>query len=268
MSQQNNIEILSAVFAAGESKIFALSGEYFEVIDCTGPIDVVLSDISGAQLARLSQAQASFYSKSVSFGVIQITSASAQTVRFAYGSGETGTRRSSGSMSISGPVALDAATLAALEVISISSPISLGASTLSALASVDLKTATIDSLKNPYQSTSSYSQVGALAANTPVTIFSPGANANGAILISAGFSDIQTVPFVANMVAKTSAPANPTDGEIVVLGLIAYSANSNPTVLVGKTDVPAYLPAGVGLYYIQSVANPGNYARSARYRLL
>lgn len=116
MSEQNSIELVSIVFGAGESRLFALTGEYFEIIDAPNPIDVVLSDFNGAQRARMNQASASFYSKGVQYGVIQITSATAQTVRFAYGSGETGTRRATGSVTISGPVALDAPTLASMKV--------------------------------------------------------------------------------------------------------------------------------------------------------
>jgi len=106
MNQENSIEIVSVTFGAGDSRLFALTGEYFEIIDAPTPIDVVLSDFNGAQRARMSQASASFYSKGVKFGVIQITSAAAQTIRFAYGSGETGTRRATGSMTISGDVTL------------------------------------------------------------------------------------------------------------------------------------------------------------------
>ncbi len=97
---QNTIEIISATFAAGESRLFALSGTYFEVIEAVASIDVLLSDSNGAQNARMTQAGSSFFSKGSPFGVVQITSATAQTIRFAYGSGETGTRRSTGVVSI------------------------------------------------------------------------------------------------------------------------------------------------------------------------
>lgn len=96
------IDIVTATFAAGESRLFALTGQYFEIIDASFPVDVTLSDFYGAQRGLMKSAEASFNLKNTEFGVIQITSASAQTIRFAYGTGEAGTRRAAGAVSIVG----------------------------------------------------------------------------------------------------------------------------------------------------------------------
>ncbi len=101
MSRENFIEIVSVTFAAGESRLFHLSGSYFELIDSPNTVDVILTDVNGAQRGRMLAAEASFNLKNTDFDTIQLTSATAQTVRFAFGSGEAGTRRAAGSVNIS-----------------------------------------------------------------------------------------------------------------------------------------------------------------------
>jgi hypothetical protein len=244
MRNQNSIEIISAVFAAGQSRIFALSGEYFEVIDAPNPIDVVLSDFNGAQKARMVQAGAAFYSKGVAYGVIQITSATAQTVRFAYGSGETGTRRATGSVTVSGPVALDSATLLALEQINV----------------------------RPEAPTASYATSGTVAANTPITIFVPGANLNGAIILNAhiAWQDAGINHTTAFLCKSGAPPATVTDGSIILMANVKqyYSAS----LAFGEAWLPInqFIPAGEGLYFISTSALPSlsQNIRSCRYRLL
>ncbi len=101
MSQQNSLEIVPPVtFNAGETKEYAFTGSYFELIDCPNPVHVDLTDRNGSIRTRMKGAEASFYSKSVEFARITITSPTAQTIKFAYGSGEAGTRRSSGSVNV------------------------------------------------------------------------------------------------------------------------------------------------------------------------
>lgn len=238
--KQNNIEIVSVVMGAGESRLFAMSGEYFEIIDAATPIDVVLSDFNGAQSARMNQASASFYSKGVSFGVVQITSAAAQTIRFAYGTGETGTRRATGSVTISGAVALDAATLLALEQINV----------------------------RPEAATGFFSSMAALAVNTPETLFTPAANTNGAILLTAGFTSVELINFMAVFIAKNAAPAAVTDGEVIAQSTTPYSSSNGYSNLTLPSA--QFIPAGKGLYFIANTAltASANDMRSARYRLL
>ncbi len=100
MSRENFIEIVSVTFAAGESRLFHLSGSYFELIDAPNTVDVILTDVNGAQRGRMLSAEASFNLKNTEFDTIQLTSATAQTIRFAFGSGEAGTRRAAGSVNI------------------------------------------------------------------------------------------------------------------------------------------------------------------------
>lgn len=233
--QQNSIELVSVTFNAGESRLFAVSGEYFEVIDAPNPVDVLLSDFNGAQRARMNQAAASFYSKGVQYGVIQITSASSQTIRFAYGTGETGTRRSTGVVTISGPVALDMASL--------------------------------NAISRPLAATGNYKANGALAANTPETIFTPAANVNGAILLTAGAFQYD-VSHVHTFIAKNAAPTTPFDGEILIASGWYFSSGAN--AFMCQLNDEQFIPAGLGLYFIASAALAAGATnhRHARFRLL
>ena len=141
MTKQSNIEIVTAVFAVGESRLFSVAGNYFEIIQASGAVNVVLSDLTGAQNGRMIGAGASFYSKDTPFSTIQITSATAQTVRFAYGTGETGTRATSGSVTVTNNGG--AFTQAAAAVGAASGPL-LGENTLRRYLMIQNKSATQD----------------------------------------------------------------------------------------------------------------------------
>lgn len=230
-----SIEIITAVFAPGEQRTFALSGQYFELIDAPGPVDVVLSDVYGAQRGLMRSAEASFNLKNTNFGVIQITSATAQTIRFAYGSGEAGTRRAAGSVNIANvpTVALQAADMALV--------------------------------RRPELSTNSWADNTANVANTPKTIFTPAANVNGAIVLSASFSENLASGFFHSLLAKVSAPASASDGELL---MTVSPQGSTGSVLLTCTHLPYAMrvAAGLGLYYFPNTASNG--VRGARYILL
>lgn len=101
MTQQNTfLEIISATFKAGEVKSYVLAGGYFEIIDAPYPVSVRLVDRYGSVRGVMNNAEASFYMKQGDFDAIEITSANAQTIRFAYGSSEAGTRRTAGVVSV------------------------------------------------------------------------------------------------------------------------------------------------------------------------
>lgn len=235
-NETNSLDLVPVIFAAGESRLFQLSGNYFELIDCPTPVDVVLSDINGAQRCRMKSAEASFYSKDVDYSTIQITSAGAQTIRFAYGTGEAGTRRSTGSVTISGnpTVILDATTLAAM-------------------------------LTNarPEISSGNFKSGTALAANTAEQIFAPGANVNGCRILTAHLSDLNGAPAV--LIAKAgAAPTSIYDGEIIAMSKHVTSGNNQNIDL----QYPQTIAAGLGLYFISTQASSAPYGRACRYKLL
>lgn len=94
------IEIIKAAFSAGEVKTFLIQGEYVEILEAAYPVDVAMMDRSGAQLSTMRNAEASYFSRPGKYEVIQVTSQSAQTVRLFVGSGDAGTRRTSGDVSV------------------------------------------------------------------------------------------------------------------------------------------------------------------------
>lgn len=96
----NFLELITIPMAANDAKSFELSGDYFEIIEAQYPVTVILSDRNGVQTGRMSNAEQSFYIKNTGFGNIQILTTNAQTVRIGYGSGEAGTRRTAGIVSV------------------------------------------------------------------------------------------------------------------------------------------------------------------------
>lgn len=247
--QQSNLELLPAVaFQAGETKVFFLSGSYFELIDCANPVDVLLTDPSGGQRARMIGAAQTHHVKNTPYQVIQITSATAQNIRFAYGSGEAGTRNTAGSVSILNAVDLSAASLAALE-------------------STDLNAATLATIRQPLQSTGNFKSSGALAAATPEVVFTPAANVNGAIVLSGGFMLGGNATFCnAVFIAKNGAPASNIDGE-VIFGTTFQNNTAATYSDSGQLNSAQYIPPGIGLYFITAGAVSVG-PRYIRYRLL
>jgi hypothetical protein len=253
-SLQNFLEIVPVVFGAGESKLFHLGGAYFEIIDAPSPVDVVLTDKNGVQRGVMRNAEASFYIKNTDYDTVQLTSATAQTIRFAFGSSEAGTRRSTGSVTISGSVALDAATLAALE-------------------SIDLNAASLNTLRYPLQSNQSWTHSAALSVNTAVQIFAPGSNVNGAVILTAGYQQTGGASNMAGpvFICKSGAPTSITDGEVICCS--SGVATGTNYFACAQLPAPQIIAPGLGLYLISQDALNGAGAstpnmRHCRYRLL
>lgn len=231
------IEILSATFAAGESRIFALTGQYFEIIDATFPVDVTLSDVYGAQRGLMRSAEASFNLKNTNFGVIQITSASAQTIRFAYGTGEAGTRRAAGAVSIVGTVP------------------------------VDLIATDVDAIRRPEAGAANWNSLATVAALTPLAVFTAAANTNGAIVWAAEACDANPASITQSFVAKATAPVSTVDGDVIALSKVDIFAASVFCSL--KLATPQRIAAGLGLFFISNSAGSATHqARMARFTLL
>lgn len=98
------IQIFSLVLAANESREAAVSGEYFELRNAPEPIALIeLLDRSGSVISRLENPEQSDYVKPGRYETVRITNGpTAQTVRHFYGSGDAGSRRTSGLVTIDG----------------------------------------------------------------------------------------------------------------------------------------------------------------------
>lgn len=242
--KQNFIELITVPFNAGESKLFAISGQYFELIDATNPIDVLLSDVNGAQRGVMRSAEASFNLKDTDFATVQLYSATAQTIRFAYGTGEAGTRRAAGAVSIVGTVP-------------VTGP----------LTDAQLRAAVVDVRDRPEGANGFFSSTGGIPANSPIALINPGTNTNGVIFQYAACSDINASAIDMVFLHKASPPTSIYDGtplcvsDIVGLTTTLYAMN-------GRLETPAFVPAGQGVYYITGAAGTANNRRHARWRLL
>lgn len=242
--QQSFLEILPPVaFGVGEQRTFAITGSYFEIIDAVDPVNIVLSDVYGAQRGLMKGAEASFHLKNTAFAYVQITSATAQTIRFAYGSGEAGTRRAAGAVNIVGTVP-------------VSGP----------LTDAQLRAAAVP--VRPFeQPASNWNSNATMVAMTPLTVFAPGANVNGAILWAAAAADVFTAVNHQIFIAKAGAPANLLDGEIIAQSMVRGVNGANVCFGVELLS-PTIIAPGAGLYFISGFAGQAGMVRSARFTLL
>lgn len=94
------MKTVSMAFTAGQTiKIFAL-GNYFQLLETTAGVDIDFM-IDGAVQSSASNMEFGFYSKpAAGFTELNLTSATAQTIKFAWGIGEGGYNRTVGSVSI------------------------------------------------------------------------------------------------------------------------------------------------------------------------
>lgn len=239
-----SLEIISAPMIAGEPRTFYLSGEYFELIDAPGgSVDVVLSDEYGSQRGLMRQAEASFYLKATPFKVVQLTSPTTQVIRFGYGSGEGGTRRAAGAVSIVGTVAVS------------------GPLTDAQLRAAPVPARTVEAAG------ASWINGGTFSGFQALTIFAAGANTNGAIILHMESQDAPAGYVLQTFVAKATAPATVTDGEVLAQSTVIAVAGS--TIFSGiKRENPVRIPAGLGLYFVSNAAGVGGMLRNCRYILL
>ena len=242
--KQNFIELISVPFNAGESKLFAISGQYFELIDATDPIDVLLSDVNGAQRGVMRSAEASFNLKDTDFATVQLYSATAQTIRFAYGTGEAGTRRAAGAVSIVGTV-----------------PVSV-------TNSLALDAATLANMKRPMAYAVGFKSGTNLAASGTEQVFAAASNVNGAIIHAASWSGLNAGSVVTQsaLIAHTSAPGSFAAGDAIMVCKGSAPAGGG-IVFYGDLQNPIIVPAGKGLWFY-SIAAETSAARFVNYTLL
>lgn len=98
--------IFTLTLAANESREVAISGEYFELRNALSPIVLIeLLDRSGGVIARLDNPEQSDFVRPGRYETIRITNgATAQTIKHFYGSGDAGSRRTSGTVTVLGTV--------------------------------------------------------------------------------------------------------------------------------------------------------------------
>jgi hypothetical protein len=122
----------------------------------------------------------------------------------------------------------------------------------------------------PIRYGSTYKSNTSLAANTPETVFTPAANARGAIVWDASFVSYGASAAISGIgfVAKVSAPTTPIDGDVICQA-DSIANNGSSTFVAGSTKgKPFFIPAGRGLYFIAGAAEGANVQRQVKYDLL
>lgn len=122
---------------------------------------------------------------------------------------------------------------------------------------------------NPKSTTTYFGNAAALVANTPLTIFTPATNVNGAWVTGA---ELHTVGgagrSICSVIAKTAAPANIIDGQVIVMSKIIIDGAS--PITSASLNQPKLIPAGWGLYLIAAApttVDPAN-NQNVSYKLL
>jgi hypothetical protein len=225
---------------AGTWREFFEPGDFFRLLETTAPVTVEFY-AEGRKIVDVVNIQAGYaeYFRGgtlVMFDRVRIYSATTQQVGFVTRFGSD-VRYDRGASSVTGTVALDAATLLALG--------------------------------KPGAQTGFFSNLAAVTANTPISVFTAAANINGAILLSADISCIDVVNHSQAFITKATAPTTVADGSV----LIATKCTAlNASTLGYSATLPKdqFIEAGQGLYFISTAGiaiNPANF-RACRYRLL
>lgn len=96
------LSIFSLTLAANEAREAAVTGEYFEIRNAVFPIALIeLLDRTGAVVSRLENPEQSDFVRPGPYQTVRITNGpTAQTIKHFYGSGDAGSRRTSGLVQI------------------------------------------------------------------------------------------------------------------------------------------------------------------------
>lgn len=219
--------------AAGQAFVLPAEGEYFRIQSSAGSVSVTIEG-SGT----LPDLQAGQGIKNTPFKrlILRDTSGAANSGIILVGTEDFIDNRTYGVNSISG-------------------------------GSIDLTAATINSIARPVDQTGFFSDLSTPAANTPITIFSPGSNLNGALLLNANLQGTSLSSVYETMLHKASAPTSIADGSIVMVGEFRGTGSGGAFFTGNTLQEVIKIPAGQGLYCICN--SPLTTAvRSARFRLL
>lgn len=228
------------VIQAGVPVEFYEPGDFFRILASAGPVDVRFYRL-GVEVGEALQVTEGYAERwrGLGFDRFVIASASTQTIQVVARLGSD--------------VYFDAPPVGSTDIVS-SVPLALDVATLLAM-------------RQPVQPASNWNSNAALVANTPLTIFAPAANTNGAIIWTAEAGEGYSSAGLSTFIAKASAPATPVDGEVIAMS--HGTANNGALQSMVKMPHPTRIAAGLGLYYIASAAGSGtNYGRHCRYTLL
>jgi hypothetical protein len=221
---------------AGTWREFFEPGDFFRLLETTAPVTVEFY-AAGRKIVDVVNIQAGYaeYFRGgtlVMFDRVRIYSATTQQVGFVTRFGSD-VRYDRGASSVTGTVALDAATLAALGGI---------------------------------KADQSYANNAVVGAATSINLVTPAANLQGLWVTEASIVSYNSgASHACSLLAKNSAPANTADGQVILHSSAAMSA-INPTTL----NKNVWVPPGLGLYFYNVLADTAGHngiMRSCRWKL-
>ncbi len=113
---------------------------------------------------------------------------------------------------------------------------------------------------------SAFASNAGLTANTAQQVFSAASNTKGAWVNAANAMSYSSASVgTLALIAKSSAPANVADGDVIALSGAGALMTGN--LVNYLTQGRVFIPAGKGLYFISSITESGG-TRSATYTLL
>ena len=131
-----------------------------------------------------------------------------------------------------------------------------------------LDAATIALMRTPLAYTQSTNVATVLAVATPEVILLPANNVNGVIVQNASYFLVGgLVVYSGGVLAKNAAPANVNDGALIA-PFLARSISAANLLYAVDMNQPVFVPAGLGLYWMFSIATNAGEQRATRIRVL
>ena len=230
-------------FAAATTWQLNVAGSYFVTLQCSSPINVRLyrggkkldlGDMNGLLAGLEIGPLPKLDSFPFAFDRVEVDVTAADTVKLGVGNGQARYNRANGTVDINS--------------------FTPGAAAI---------------VQRPEVANGHFETMAALAANTPVQVFAPASNINGAIILKAGLVDLAASANGLVLIAKASAPVSMTDGEVILAAnSIGGTTSTNVTTYFsGDLQYPQAIAAGLGLYIISALAGSA-LLKHCRYKLL
>lgn len=239
------MQTFTQTFAGAQTWVMNIPGAYFVTLQCTNPINVRLFKggkkldlgdmtglLAGLEIGPLVEPGQIGYK--FAFDRVEIDVTGADTIKIGIGNGAARYARLNGSMDL-----------------------------------LTIQPAAAAIIQRPETPSANYALSTALTANTAVNIFTPASNTNGAIVLSAQISQYANTGLTAVLIAKSSAPANITDGQIILQTKL-INAVASDIYFAEILPKEQAIAAGLGLYLISSGNTIANWASlvSCRYKII
>lgn len=229
---------------------FPLTGNYFELLETSAPVDVKAWDAGGHVVNDESQVESGFWIDRRGrepYVRLSITTGSSHAVKFSYSDGSAGNR------AVPADITSDAARLLGIVYGNLGQLAQLAVGGVNALQVTERGIA--------YGA--AFASVTALASVTNEQVLAPGSNVNGVIVWDAElFTANGTGHALAALLAKASAPASMIDSDVLLMSGFYNLSGVGVGGMPQRLARPVLVAAGKGLYFRNGSAT----AESLAYR--